>query len=103
MRQLKNKIYITLKSDTPEEQVDEIRAKLLGDLKILIKRHRPRNKDMVRYTVKKTKGKYRIVFAFTIPANYKGFTLRDNDRKILEYSLGLTPEQIKRVQEVLDD
>ena len=86
-----------------QEQVDEIRAKLLGDLKILIRRHRPRNKDMVRYRQYKSGRNFKVMFAFTIPPNYKGFTLKDNDRRILEYSLGLTPEQIKRVQEVLDD
>ena len=98
-----NKIYITLKKGIKKSTAAHIRAKLLGDLQIMVKKHHPRNQDMIRYRVYKSGNNWKIIFAFTLPKHYRGFLLKDRDHKILREQLGLTPKQIQRVQDALDE
>ena len=97
-----NKIYVTLKRMS-KVKATELAAKISGDLQMMVRKHHPRNRDMIRRRVYKSGNFYKIVFAFTLPRHYKGLLLKDNDRKTLQEQLGLNDRQIKKVQEALDD
>lgn len=102
-----NKINIILKSGPKgvnNNNIQQVLADLLVQLRNLVFKFHPRNKDNIKYKMFKTGTSWNIQFAFTVPDEYTGKSLRNlYNMPELQKLLNLTDEEVTVVQHALQN
>lgn len=72
-------VQVTFNPEAGEKDVDYVRARLIGDFRVLLQRNAPRNRDIINYQMftnrEGNKTRRTLEIKLTVPFNYQGTTI----------------------------
>lgn len=94
----KGVITITVKT---KKIIEQTRQELRRDLTSIVRNYDPKNRDIIKDQVDKSKGTIKFVFA--LPSRLKGRLIPKDDLAKIQKLLSLDPQEVQRIRTALED